>query len=838
MSGPTAGTLARALPFAFRALRRDWRAGELRVLVVALVVAVASVTSVGFFTDRLRQAMHRQASELLAADLVVLSANPIRQGLAREAAARGLRFARAVTFPSMVMAGDRLQLADVKAVDGAYPLRGHLRIAPEPFAPDAVAEHGPAPGTVWLDPRLFGVLGVSVGDRITVGASKLKVANVLSYEPDRGGDLFSIAPRLLMNLADLPATRLIQPGSRVKYRLLVAGEPKDMAAYRTWLEPHVEGGETLQGVRDARPEMRLALDRAQRFLGLAALVSVVLAGVAVAVAARRYARRHQDPSAVMRCLGATQGFVTRLFLIQMLALGLLAGLAGSLLGYGAQEGLVAALGSLLPRALPVPSPLPLLSGLLTALVTLLGFALPPIIRLRDVPPSRVLREDLVPLPPRGWVVYGSALAALALLVYWQAADGRLAAYALGGTLATVLILAGGALVMVRALGPLRTRVGAAWRFGLASIARHASGSVIQVVAFGLGIMVLLLLTLVRGELHQSWQRRLPADAPNYFLINVQPDEVDKMGSFLAHRGLAGNPLYPMVRGRLTAIDGRPVSADDYENPRAQRLVEREFNLSWAVQPQADNEIVAGRWWSKQETGKPLLSVERGLAERLGIKLGDALSFQVAGRSITARVTSLRTVRWDSFRPNFFVLAPPGLLEPYPATYITSFYLPPQRQGLLAELVRVFPSVTVLDVDAIIRKVRGIMDQAVLAVQYVSLFTLLAGVTVLFAAIQSTLDERRRESAIVRTLGGSRMQLLKGLIAEFTTLGALSGLLAAIAASGVGLVLAEQVFQLVYRPNPWTWIIGALGGTLGVGLAGVLGTSRVISHPPVESLRLG
>jgi len=838
MSGPTAGTLAQALPFALRALRRDWRAGELRVLLVALVVAVASVTSVGFFTDRLHQAMNQQASELLAADLVVLSANPIQEALAREAAARGLGLARAVTFPSMVLAGDRLQLADVKAVDGGYPLRGRLRVAPAPYAPDAIAERGPAPGTAWLDPRLFGVLGVSVGDRVTVGASELEVANVLSYEPDRGGDLFSIAPRLLMNLADIPATRLIQPGSRVKYRLLVAGQPKDVAAYRAWLDPRIEGGETLQGVRDARPEMRMALDRAQRFLGLAALVSVVLAGVAVAVAARRYARRHQDPSAVMRCLGATQGFVTRLFVIQMLALGLLASLAGSLLGYGAQEGLVAALASLLPGALPAPSPLPLLSGLLTGLVTLLGFGLPPIMRLRDVPPSRVLRQDPAPLPPRGWVVYGSALAALALLVSWQAADGRLAAYALGGTLATVLILAGGALVMVRALGPLRARVGAAWRFGLASIARHASGSMIQVVAFGLGIMVLLLLTLVRGELLQNWQQRLPADAPNYFLINVQPDEVEVMKTFLTGRGLAGNPLYPMVRGRLTAVDGRTVSADDYENPRAQRLVEREFNLSWAARPQADNEIVAGRWWSAQEAGKPMLSVERGLAETLGIGLGDELSFQVAGRRVTARVTSLRTVEWDSFRPNFFVVAPPGLLNAYPATYITSFYLPPERQGLLAELVRSFPSVTVLDVDAIMRKVRGIMDQAALAVQYVFLFTLLAGLTVLLAAIQSTLDERRRESAIVRTLGGSRVQLLKGLIAEFTTLGALSGLLAALAATAVGLVLAEQVFQLAYRPSPWTWVIGALGGTLGVGLAGVLGTSRVLSHPPVESLRQG
>ncbi len=830
------GDHAHALRFALRALRRDWHAGELRVLALALVVAVGSVSSVGFFTNRVEQAMERQAGELLAADLVVVSPNPIAETVVREAEQRGLATGRTLGFASMLMAADRLQLTEIKAVNEAYPLRGILRVAPAPFAPEKAADQGPLPGTVWLDTRLASVLEAAVGDTVAVGKADLRVSQVLSYEPDRGGDLFSIGPRLMMNLADIPSTDLVQPGSRVKHRLLVAGEAATVADYRSWLTTRLAAGESLQGVRDARPELRMALDRAQRFLGLAALVSVVLAGVAVAVATKRYADRHLDPAAIMRCLGAVQGFVNRVFSIQMLVLGLGASLAGCTLGYLAQEGLAAMLADLLPAALPSPSPAPVLTGLATGLVTLLGFGLPPLIRLRNVPPSRVLRRDLAPLPAQGWLVYGSAVGALTLLIYWQAADQTLATYALAGSAAAMLVLTLGAELLVRSLGPLRSRVGTAWRFGFASVARHRRGSVTQVVAFGLGIMVLLLLTLIRSDLLETWQQRLPPDAPNFFLINVQGDDVAAMGDYLAGHGLAHSGLYPMVRGRLTAINGQPVSAENYESPRAQRLVEREFNLSWASQLQADNQIVAGRWWGPEEHGRQELSVENGLAELLGIELDDELDFLVAGRTVRAQVSSLRTVEWDSFRPNFFVITPPGVLDSYPATHITSFHLPDNRHAILAGLVRRFPSVTVLDVDALMQKVRSIMDQASLAVQYVFIFTFLAGLMVLLAAVQSTLDERRRESAIVRTLGGSRRQLLKGLVAEFVTLGALAGVVAALAATGIGLVLAEEVFRLAYRPSPWVWTAGIAGGMLGVGVAGTLGTLRVLYHPPAETLR--
>jgi putative ABC transport system permease protein len=821
---------------AWRWLRREWRGGEALLLAIAVALATASVSAVGFFADRVERAMALRATELLAADLVVASPNPIDPALVAEARSRGLATTATLTFPSMVTAGERLQLAEVKAAAAGYPLRGELRTAPAPFAPDRPVASGPAPGSVWVDARLTGALGIGVGDRIGVGVLELPVAAVLAYEPDRPGDLFSLGPRLLMHLDDVPATGLVQRGSRVTHRLLVAGPEPTVQAYRGWLGPRLGPGAQIQDVREARPELRLALERAERFLGLAALVSVLLAGVAVAMAARRYADRHLDPAAVMRCLGATQPRVTRLFATQLALLGLLAGAAGVAIGFLAHLGLVALLAGLYAGALPAPTAQPAVAGLATGLVTLAGFGLPPLLRLRRVPPLRVLRRDLAPLPVRAWVVYGSALLALALLVLWQAADPRLAAYALGGTAATVALLGAAAWALVAALRPLRTRVGVAWRFGLARIARRPRASALQLVAFGLGIMVLLLLTLVRGELLDRWRERLPADTPNYFLINVQPDEVAALGAFLTGEGLAGTTLQPMVRGRLVAVNGSPVAADDYEGDRARRLVEREFNLSWAEALQADNRLVAGRWWSA--SGAPELSVESGLAETLGLGIGDRLTFSVAGEEVSATVTSLRSVQWDSFRANFFVLAPPGVLEGFPATYMTSFYLPPARQEVLSRLVGAFPSVTVIDVEALLSRVRGLLEQAALAVQYVFAFTLVAGVVVLAAAVQATLDERRFETAVLRTLGAERRRLVAGLLGEFLTLGALAGVLAAGAAALTATVLASQVFDLDYRPGASLWLVGLAAGVAGVAIAGLLGTRRVLRQAPVESLRQG
>lgn len=822
--------------FSWRALRRDWRAGELRVLAVALVIAVASITSVGFFTDRVRLAMGEQAAELLAADLVVSSTRALPAEWEAHARRLGVTTARYANFPSVILVNDFPQLVDVKAVTDAYPLRGPLRVADVPYGPERAADGIPRPGTVWLDARALGALGLDTGAVIQLGARRFTIAQVLAYEPDRGGDLIAFAPRLLMNHADLDATRLLGPGSRVSHRLLLAGGPEALAALRAWLEARLAEGERVLDVRDARPELRVALERAEKFLGLAALVSVVLAGVAVATGARRYSARHLDGAAVMRCLGAAQAFITRLHLLKMLWLGVLASLVGCVIGFGAQEVLAQLHAGLFTTRLPAPSFKPVWIGIATGLILLIGFAAPALMRLKTVPPARVLRRDLGALPASALTVYGTALAAVTALLLWQAADVKLTAYVLGGAAGTLLLLALTAFGLVRLLNLLRGRVGIAWRYGLANIARRARASVAQILAFGLGIMVLLLLSIVRNDLLASWQDQLPDDAPNQFLLNVQPQQVPPMRAFFDSHGLKSAQLFPMIRARLTAVNGRAVAAADYADDRAKRLVEREFNMSWAADMQDDNRLVAGRWWAPGDRGRPLVSLEKGLAETLGLKLGDELRWRIADRELTLTVASLRSVEWDSFRANFFVVAPPGVLEDYPATFMTSFHLASGERERLGQLVRAFPNVTVIDVDAIMSKVRIIMDRVNLSVQYVFLFTLLAGLTVLYSAIQATQDERLYESALLRTLGASRAHVLKGLAAEFGALGLLSGTLAAFAASLAGLVLARQVFQLDYLVNPWLWVAGLVGGALGVGLFGILGARFVLNRPPLVTLR--
>ncbi len=822
---------------AWRALRRDWQSGELRVLAVALLIAVAGVAAVGFFTDRIQWAMERKASELLGADLVVSAPNPLQPALIEEARRRGLQTAETLSFRSVVLAGEATQLTEVKAVGPGYPLRGVLRISDTPFAISRAVAAIPGPGQVWLDERLIQTLNLQVGDSIDLGVRGFRVGQILAYEPDRAGDLFSIAPRLLMNLADIPSTGLVQPGSRVEYRLLLAGEPAVLEDFKTWAQPRLKTGEKLQGVRDARAELRAALERAQRFLNLAALVSVILAGVGIAIAVRRFATRHWDSVAILRSVGATQTLVMRLFVLELLMLATLASAAGLLVGYLAQYGLSDVLGPLVSSTeLPPPSWRPILPASVTGFVTLLGFGLPPLLRLREVPPLRVLRRDLGPVDPCLLALYGPAALATAALLVWQAGDWRLALYVCVGVVGTVVVLTLAAWGLVRALNLWRGRVGVAWRFGLANIARRGSGSTVQVVALGLGLMALLMLTLVRTDLLTSWRSSLPADAPNHFLINIQPSEVEGVRAFLRAHGSPSAELFPMVRGRLTAINGRAVGPDDYDNPRAKRLVEREFNLSWADRLQEDNRVLSGHWWSPEERGRGIASVEVGLAKDLGIALEDTLRFQVAGQTLTAKVTSLRSVEWDSFRANFFVVFPPGVLDDYPATWMTSFHLPAGQKPLLAQLVRQYPSVTVLDVEALMGKVREIMDRVIVAVEYVFLFTLAAGLVVLYAAIQATQDERRFESAVLRALGARRRVVRESLLAEFATLGLLAGLLAAAAATLLGYMLAAYVFEFPYRWNPWIWLLGVGAGVLGVGLAGLLGARSALNQPPWRALR--
>jgi putative ABC transport system permease protein len=820
---------------ALRLLRRDSRAGELRLLGAAIVIAVASLTTVGFFTDRVQQALQRQSNQLLGADLTIVSDRPLTAEFEQAAASRGLAVTRGVGFPSMVVKGEENLLADIKAVGAGYPLRGELRIADVQFAPDRAASSVPPAGTAWADERLLTRLGVEIGTRIGVGATHLQVAALVTQEPESVIGFLNSLPRLIMNESDIAATGLIRTGSRVRYRLYIAGDDAAVDDYRNWAQPRLGAGQRVEGIRDARPEIRSALERAERFLGLAALVSVVLAAVAVALAARRFLVRHLDGCAVMRCLGARQVTILRLYLMHFAVLGLLAGAIGCAVGYAAQYALAGWLGTLVTVALPAPGWLPVWQGLTAGVLLLLAFALPPLSALAQVSTMRVLRRDFG--VPRGFGALGYllGLALICSLVLWKAHDLRLGLYVLGGFLSAGLASGLVVVAVLRVLSRLRSGGGISWRYGIANLRRHALATVVQVVALGIGIMALLTLTLIRGDLLQSWKGTLRPDSPNRFVINIQSDQVQPLTAFFTAHAMAPPVLFPMVRGRLIAINERPVSPADFVDDRARRLVDREFNLSSALRPPAGNQLTAGRWWRKDDPADQL-SVEDGIAATLGLKIGDRLTYDVAGTRFTAAITSLRKVDWDSFNVNFFVVTPPALLQGHPVSHITSFYSPPGQVATLNALVREFPNVVMIDVAQVMAQVQKMMDQVSSAVQFVFLFTLAAGLAVLYAAILSTGDEREYEAAVMRTLGASRRQIAAAQLAEFALIGALAGLLAAGGASALGYVLALKVLNVPYAGSVWVWLVGAACGAFGVAIAGMLGTRRVLAAPPLQSLR--
>jgi len=820
---------------ASKMLRRNWSAGELRVLVAAIFIAVASVTTVAFFADRVQSALDRQANELLGGDLVVIADKPIPPVFAEMAGREGLAVAHTRTFPSMVSTPAGVNLAEVKSASTGFPLRGRIRITDTPGEPGHEVEGGPKPGTVWIGLPLAARLDLKVGDPLQVGHAKLAVAALITREPDSVLDYFGIAPRVLMNDRDLEATGLLQVGSRVAERLLVAGEPKAVQRFRAEVAPQLARGQRVEGVRDSRSEVRTALERAQRYLGLASLLSVVLASVAVALAARRFSERQVDAAAMMRCLGASQRDLFLVHAWQFVVLAMGASLLGSLAGFAAQAMLAHWLSAFFTVALPGPGPLPALRGAAIGLVLLLGFTLPPLLRLRNVPTLRVLRRDLAPAEPASLAALLLGLAALCGLIVWQAGDVKLGAFTLAGFAGALVVAAAVGYGLIRLVARARGAASGPWRYGLANLRRRTGASLVQIVALGLGLMAMLLLTLVRTEMIVRWQQSLPPDAPNRFAINIQTDQVKGVREYFAARHMATPDLFPMVRGRLVEIDGRAVSGQSFKGERAKRLAEREFNLSWADTLQSDNRITAGRFW-EAGTGKPELSVEDGIAETLGIKLGDTLTWDIAGSRFTAPVTSLRKVNWDSFRPNFFVVASPPLLESYPASWITSFHLDAGRDEVITGLVRQFPNVSVLDLSAMMAQFQRITDQVSRAVEFVFLFAIAAGLVVLFAAITATQDERVFEGAVLRTLGASRRQLALMQLAEFLTIGLLAGAVAAAGAVATAMVVSERVLGVAYEPSWPLPVLSILVSGACVAIAGLAGTRRAVTTAPLQTLR--
>lgn len=831
---------------AWRQLRRDLAAGDIRILFAALVLAVVAVTSVGFVTDRAGRALAMEANRLLGGDALVRGDAPIVGAIDEAASAAGLRRTRTVELDSMIRVGSgadaQLRLGDLRALGEGFPLRGSFRIVDgEGVERDAAGV--PDPGTLWLSRAGADTLGARVGDRVGIGTREFQLTALVTQEPDASIDYFNVAPKAFLNLGDLASTGLVQEGSRIRYRLVVAGDASAVEAFAAVARENLGRGQRIETITDARPEVRSALDRAGRFLGLAALVSVVLAAVAVAMAARRHSERHLSGVAVMRCLGAQQRTLVGIHVGELLLLGLIACTVGVAIAFALQWSVAGWLAQALKVDIPPASVWPALRGYGVGLVVLLAFGAPPVLALRRVPALRVLRRDLDGVEPSAWIVALAALGGLAALLWWQAGSATLATAMLVGIAATLAALALIAWLLILLVRRVRGRLRGALRYGLANVSRRAGTSIAQVSALGLGLMALLLLTFVRTDLLDRWQLALAQDAPNRFIVNVQSDQIGPVREFIAARGVAEPVLFPMVRARLVERNGTPVRGEDYagrtgdadEDRQSQRRAEREFNLSMAASLREDNKVVAGTFWNGTPAS-PELSVEENFAKGLGWAIGDRIAFDIAGQRFEAPITSLRSVEWESFQPNFFVLASPGALDGYPASHITAVQVPASLPRFTAELVQAFPNLSVIDVDAVLAQVRSTADQVSTVVQVVFWFSLLAGVLVLLAAVSASQDERLLEGGVMRALGGRRGQLRMAQVSEFAAIGLLSGLVAAIAASLLSGIIATEVFDLPWRTN---WMLAVVGGALGVVVtlaAGLFATRRVLDAPPSTTLR--
>jgi putative ABC transport system permease protein len=637
----------------------------------------------------------------------------------------------------------------------------------------------------------------------------------------------------MINAADLPATGLLTPASRATHRLLVAGQHSAVREFRKQVTPRLQTYETLQSLDEGRPELNTAIDRASRFMSLATMLTVVLSGVAVGLAAYSFGQRESTEVAVLRSLGATRRMLIRRYLQRMLTLTLLATLIGCLIGFIAQALLAHVLRDWLQTTLPAAGVRPVFTGLGTALITLGGFSLPVLLRLINTPPMHILRVDAASRALNIKTTLTSITLALLLLLGWQAGDFRLATYVFLGIAAALLVLVTLAWIITLLVKRLRLGHDGGWRLGIVNLGRFSRRSALLMATFGCAFLTLTLLTSVRGDLLQAWENSVPDDAPNHFLINIQPEELQPLEAFLDSRGIEDYQLYPMIRGRLVQINTDDVSPADYASPRAQRLAAREFFLSTSETLPAANKIAAGSWFDAAGAG---FSAETGIAETLGFTLGDSLTFDVAGERVTASIDSLREVRWDSMQPNFFVIAAPGLLDGLPTSYITSIRIDHEDRQFIGALVRQFPSITPLDVRTLLDQVRRVIDQASRAVEYVFLFTFLAGLVVLLAAIQTQRNDRRQEIAVLKTLGAGKQTLVKSVLAEFVLLGAGAGLLGGLLAYGVGWLLARQMFQLDYQINPLALLPGMLAGATVVGMSGYLAIRKLLETSPLQLLR--
>jgi len=819
---------------AWRFLWRDIRAGELTLLMLALFIAISSTTTISLFSDRLQRTMSQQAATFLAADLVITSPEPVPDLWLQQANKLGLKSARTAEFSTVLMENDEILLAGIKAVSAHYPLRGVLKTVDSQYR-ESIHRQGPRPGHVWVEQRILSALKLQTGDWLQVGDKKLKNSHRLSYEPDKRGDLYSLSPRVMMNWQDLDATQVIQPGSHVHYFFQFAGPAEAISAFSRQVKPHLNPSQRIMDIYQDRPQLGAALERAQRYLGLSSIVVVLIAGVAIAMASRRYSERHFNTTAMLRCLGLKQAEVLRLFLIQFVLLGLVVSVLGGLSGWLGQEGLFHLLRDLLPASVASPGILSMLFGVLTGLAILFGFSLPPLLRLKQVSPLRVLRQDLTPLPASAWLVYGLALSVLAALIVRYTDDVKMSAILLGGSLVFLValsLLMQGILVASRRLLPI---LPLPLKIGLRHLNHPGQNSVPQILAFSLTLVAILISLNVRNDLLTDWRKQLPEHAPNHFALNIFPQQKTPLVDLFKQYAIEVSDFYPVVRGRLIKINDIPVNQIVSKDSQGERATHRDLSLTWHKQLPADNRIVAGQWWS-EPAALNQVSVESKLAENLKLKLHDKLTFSIGSQQQEAVVTSLRKVRWDTMKPNFYFIFSPGSLKNYAHTYITSFYLPEDRKAFLNTMLKQFPATTILEVDQLLAQFKNILRQLTAAINFLLYFAMLAGFTVLLAAIYASLDQRLYEGALIRTLGASRALLQRAQFFEFLLLGLFSTLSAVILSELILFALYHKVLHLEFHWHIAQAFITVTGGSLLIALMGFIAVRKVVTQPPLTLLR--
>ena len=822
---------SRSVSLSWRFLLRDWRAGDLWLLILSMLVAVSVSTAIALFSERLQLSLGRQVAEVLGADMMIQSPRPVQASLLLEAEKQGLAQSTTLEFPSVVMAGDEMQLVSAKAVENNYPLRGHIRASKQPFEPDQIVDFVPLPGEAWLEPRLFPLLGVSIGDNIILGEKELTISKVITLETDRGGGFYSFSPRLLFNMDDVESTGVIQPGSRVSWKTLLAGSRPALAKFQNRVEGRLDVSERLLSADDSRRDLRGAVVRLKQFFGLASIAAILLAGVAVAMASRRFVERRYDNTALMRCLGAGRRQVFYLLAGELLLVALLVAVPGIFLGWLIQKGVVGLLEGVLPAWLPEAGIVPVLIGGATGIITLAGFGLAPLLQLQAVSPLRVLRRELTPAPASSWLTYFLSLSAVTALLWYHTGQLLMTIGLAVSSALVLLVISLGFQGLLRLLGnysklpalPLQ------WRLGVRRIVQQRAKTSAQLLAFSLTFMAMAIVLIIRTGLLDRWQSRLPEETPNYFAMNIQSSETAGYRAFLDENKITTSNLYPIVRGRLIKINGADVRKAVSKDGEHHNSINRELNLTWSEQLPEGNNLQSGRWWA--ETDLQVVSVESELAEHLGIALGDSLTFMISGKEITHKVSSVRSVQWESFRPNFYMIFPPGTIENLPATWLNSFYLPPGDKLVLNKLVREFPTMTLLDLDAVINQVRTMLERSSIAIEAMLSALLVAGLLVLASVIESTIDERLQEGALIRSLGGTRKQLLTIQVGEFVLFGALSGVLAAAGAELCNYWLNIRIFELGWEPAFGLWILLPVASALLVGCFGWLGVNRITKRSP-------